>query len=230
MAFSFTKGYEDYAKFPMHYLRITQSYNSGNHIDHWKETNYKDYPIDIAGMDGGRDYLYAPVDMKITALNGIGNPNISNKIFLESVNPVKTPAFGTTKIFMTAVHFEDSDIAKFGLKVGKIIKAGEKICLEGQETANANHIHFTCGIGSSTKSIQNNRGKWVTKGTCKKPEEIFYIDKNFTMIENNAGLNFKNLPVLKENDKEESNNNKFLNALNKITASAKDIISKKNKS
>lgn len=196
MAFKYTKGYENYAKFPMHYLRITQSYNAGNHKPHWDKANYKDYPVDLGGLDSGRDYLYAPVDMKIVALNGIGNPKVSNKIFLESVNKVKTPNCGTTKIFMTAVHFEDSDVSKFGLKVGKIIKMGEIICLEGKETASANHLHLTCGIGNSTKSIQNNNGKWVTKGNCQKPEDIFYIDKNFTIIKDNGGLKFKMLPAL----------------------------------
>ncbi len=194
MEFKLTKGYEDYAIFPMNYLRITQSYDQGNHIDHWKGANYVDYPIDVGGMDSGRDYLFAPVDMKVTALSGIGNKLVSNKIFLESVNKVKTPKWGTTKIFMTAVHFENSDVSKFGLSVGKIIKAGQPICFEGRETATANHLHLTCGIGSSTKSIQNNKGKWVTKGNCKKPEEIFYIDPNFTIVKNMGGLKFVELP------------------------------------
>jgi hypothetical protein len=203
MAFKFTKGYENYAKFPMHYLRVTQGWNKGNHIPHWQNADYKDYPIDLGGMDGGRDYLYAPVDMKIVALNGIGNSKVSNKIFLQSVDKVVTPKHGTTKIFMTAVHFEDSDVSKFGLKVGKVIKAGQPICFEGKETATANHLHFTCGVGNATKSIENNNGKWVTKGDCKKPEEIFFIDNNFTTIKDMGGVKFQTLPKIEEPKKEE---------------------------
>ncbi len=201
MVFKYTEGYEKYAKFPMHYLRVTQSYDEGNHIPHWKGANYIDYPIDLGGMDGGRDYLYAPVDMKVVALRGIGSSTVSNKIFLESIDAVQTPAWGKTKIFMTAVHFEDSDVSKFGLKVGKIIRAGEVICLEGKETATANHLHVTCGVGTAATSIQNNKGKWVTKGNCKKPEEIFYIDTNFTKVLNMKNLKFKNLPELITNKK-----------------------------
>lgn len=194
MSFSFTNGYENYAKFPMHYMRVTQSWNKGNHKPHWDGANYKDYPIDLGGMDSGRDYLYAPVDMKIVALNGIGSKTVSNKIFLESVEKVQTVKHGKTKIFMTAVHFNDSDVSKFGLKVGKVIKAGQAICFEGTETATANHLHFTCGVGSAKASIENNKGKWVTKGDCKKPEEIFYVDPKFTKVLDKGGLFWSELP------------------------------------
>lgn len=181
MDFNYTSGYEKYCKFPMHYLRVTQNYKEGNHLLHWKDADYIDYPIDFGGEDTEKDYLYAPVDMKIVALRGIGDINVSNKIFLESVEPVRTPAFGVTKIFMTAVHFEDSDVKKYNLTVGRVIKQGEVICMEGKETATANHLHITCGVGSVSKSIENNNGKWVTLGDCKKPEDIFYIDKKFTI-------------------------------------------------
>ena len=196
MEFFYTKGYEEYAKFPMNYLNITQGYAEGNHLEHWKNADYIDYPIDLGGMDSERDYLFAPVNMKIVKIDGIGNKNVSNKIFLESSVPVYTPKFGKRKIFLTAVHFEDSDIKKFNLYEGKIVKAGEAICFEGKETATANHLHITCGLGSSNKSIQNNKGKWVTYGDCKKPEDIFYIDNNFTIVKNLRGINFKTIPKL----------------------------------
>lgn len=196
MNFFYTDGYEEYAKFPMHYLNVTQNYNEGNHLAHWKDANYIDYPIDLGGMDGGRDYLFAPVNMMVIKINGIGNSNVSNKIFLESINPVYTPKYGKKKIFMTAVHFEDSDIKNFNLYEGKIIKAGEAICFEGKETAIANHLHITCGLGIANKSVQNNNGKWVTFGDCKRPEEIFYIDSNFTIIRNLRGINFQLLPKI----------------------------------
>lgn len=198
MDFFYTEGYSDYSKFPMHYLNVTQGYDEGNHLDHWKNANYVDYPIDLGGMDSGRDYLYAPVDMRVVKINGINNKDVSNKIFLESINLVNTPRYGKVKIFMTAVHFEDSDIEKFNLYEGKIIKEGEPICFEGKETATANHLHITCGIGSASKSIKNKNEKWVTLGDCKKPEDIFYIDSNFTKIKNMRGLKFEILPMIDE--------------------------------
>jgi len=200
MAFHFTKGYEDYAKFPMHYLKITQSYNEGNHKAHWYGATPKDYPTDLGGEDGGRDYLISPIDMKVTNVQGIGNSKVSNKVFLVSTKKVHTP-IGYYQIFMTAVHFEDSDVKKFGIKKGKVFKAGEPICLEGKETATANHLHFTCGIGSANKSVKNSKGKYVTKGDCRKPEDIFYIDKNFTKVLKTRNIKFQYLPPLKKETK-----------------------------
>lgn len=195
MAFHFTKGYEDYAKFPMHYLKVSQTYNGSGHKPHWYGATPKDYPIDLAGEDGGRDYLFSPVTMKVTNVQGIGNSKVSNKVFLVSTKKVHTP-IGKHQIFMTAVHFEDSDVKKFGIKKGKVFKEGEPICFEGKETATANHLHFTCGIGSASQSVENSKGKWVTKGNCRKPEEIFYIDKNFTKVLKSGNLNWEYLPLL----------------------------------
>lgn len=197
MAFHFTKGYEDYAKFPMHYLKVSQTYNGSGHKSHWYNATPKDYPIDLAGEDGGRDYLYSPVDMKVTNVQGIGNGKVSNKVFLVSTKKVHTP-IGKHQIFMTAVHFEDSDVKKFGIKKGKVFKEGEPICFEGKETATANHLHFTCGIGSASQSVENSKKEWVTKGDCRKPEDIFYIDKNFTKVLKTGGLNWEYLPPLVE--------------------------------
>ena len=59
-------------------------------------------PLIFGEEDTGRDYLFAPVDMKIVALSGIGEEGVSNKIFLESTSPVMNPKFGVVKIFMTA--------------------------------------------------------------------------------------------------------------------------------
>ena len=196
MAFHFTKGYEDYAKFPMHYLKVSQTYNGSGHKPHWYGATPKDFPIDLAGEDTGRDYLFSPTTMKVTNVQGIGNSKVSNKVFLVSTKKVHTP-IGKHQIFMTAVHFEDSDVKKFGIKKGKVFKEGEPICFEGKETATANHLHFTCGIGSVSKSVENSRGKWVTKGDCRKPEEIFYIDKNFTKVLKSGNLNWEYLPSLK---------------------------------
>lgn len=198
MVFNFTDGYEDYAVFPMHYVRVTQSWNQGNHRQHWDGANYKDYPIDIGGMDSGRDFLYATVDLKVLAISGIGSSSVSNKLFLTSVNKVNTPKWGKVQIFLTAVHFEDSDISKYDIKVGKVFKRGEIICAEGKETATANHLHVTCGIGTATKSIKNNNGKYVTSGDCKKPEEIFFIDNSFNNVMSRGNLNWMELPKIEK--------------------------------
>ena len=176
------------AIFPMHYMNVTQNYKQGNHIYHWKDAskNKADYPIDIAGMDSGRDFFIAPVDCQITMIQAKDTKNWTNKMILVSTKGVKTPKYGVTKIFFKVVHFPYNCVAKYGLKVGKTFKKGEIICTEGSDSfSTGNHIHLSQGIGYADKSIYNkpiwkkNR-KLVANGDNKYPESIFYLDTKFT--------------------------------------------------
>lgn len=185
--------------FPMHYMNVTQNYNSGNHIYHWKGAvkGKADYPIDIAGMDAGRDYFYAPCDCYITCLSVKNTSKWTNMMILVSTKPVKTPKYGVTQIFFKVVHFPYSNVAKYGLKVGKKFKKGEIICTEGKDDySTGNHIHLSQGIGYANKSIYNkpiwkkNR-KLVANGNNKYPESIFYLDTKFTKkIINDGKINW----------------------------------------
>lgn len=176
------------AIFPMHYMNISQSYDEGNHIPHWKGASKgkADYPIDICGMDSGRDYFYAPCDCKITCLSVKNTYKWTNMMILVSTHPVKTPKYHTTQIFFKVVHFLYEDVKKYGLKVGKTFKKGEIICREGKDfNSTGNHLHLSAGIGYANKSIYNkpiykkNR-KLVANGDNKYPQSIFYLDKKFT--------------------------------------------------
>ena len=180
--------------FPMKVMNISQNYNQGNHIAHWKgaEKGRKDYPIDIIGKDSGRDILYAPCDCKITFIQAKNNLNWTNKMILVSTSKVETARYGSKQIFFKCVHFPYSNVAKYGLKVGKTFKQGEAFCTEGKDNyCTGNHIHFSCGIGYSDKSIVNKNGKYVANGDNKYPENILWIDTDFTIIKNAGSLKWK---------------------------------------
>ena len=188
-------------------MRITQSYNgTTSHKPHWYNSkNYADYPIDIAGKDGNREPYYATVDMKVVAIKGIGT-SVTNTIWLVATEKCNTPS-GQFKPFIMLTHWNDSDPYIKNLKVGSIVKAGQPICEEGIDGATANHLHLVCGNalrGCGNGFIQNSNGKWVSKGYCLKPEEVMFIDKEFTNILSTNDLTFKEKP------KEEIRDNSFL--------------------
>ena len=200
--------------FGMKNMRITQSYNgTTSHKPHWYNSkNYADYPIDIAGKDGNRELYYAPVDMKVVAIKGIGN-STTNTIWLVATEKCNTPS-GVFKPFIMLTHWNDSDPYIKNLKVGSIVKAGQPICEEGVDGATANHLHLVCGNADKSLGdglIQNSNGKWVSKGYCLKPEEVMFIDKEFTNILSTNDLTFKEKP------KEEIRDNSFLGSKGYLT-------------
>lgn len=172
-----------YFTFGMREMRVTQSYHgTTSHKSHWSDSkNYCDYPIDIAGNDGGRSWYFATVDMKVVAIKGIGN-SMTNTIWLVATQKCKTPS-GEFTPFIALTHFNDNDPHISKLKVGSIVKSGNPICEEGTDGASANHLHLVCGNadkGCGNGLIKNSNGKWVSNGYCMKPEEVMYIDRNFT--------------------------------------------------
>lgn len=178
-------------------MRITQSYSGTvSHKPHWYQSkDYADYPIDIAGIDASREPYYATVDMEVVAIKGIGN-STTNTIWLVATEECDTPS-GIMKPFIVLTHWNDSDPYIKNLKVGSIVKMGSPICEEGIDGATANHLHLVCGNalrGCGNGFIQNSNGKWVSKGYCLKPEEVMFIDKEFTNILSTNDLTFKDKP------------------------------------
>lgn len=184
-----------YFTFGMKDMRITQSYNGTvSHKPHWYNSkDYADYPIDIAGSDGGQSPYYATVDMKVTACKGIGS-SMTNTIWLVALENCKTPLGDNIKPFIALTHWNDNDSAIAKHKnAGDIVKAGEIICYEGTDGASANHLHLVVGDanrGCGDGLILNSNGKWVSNGYCYRPEQIMFIDKNFTKISDTSDLKF----------------------------------------
>lgn len=162
--------------FPMETMRITQNpYGSASHHNHNLGVP-KDYPIDCAGVDGGRSAIFSPTEMKVTNITTNG----TNTIWLVSTKEVKTPTFEDV-VFMTCTHWNDNDTAiKKHNKVGSIIKKGEIICYEGTDGASANHIHICCGRGYSDNWAKNTKGSLVMTGDNKPPQEVMYRYTKFT--------------------------------------------------
>lgn len=171
--------------FPMETMRITQNpYGNTSHHKHNLGTP-KDYPIDCAGVDGNKSAIFAPTEMKVTAIKYCS----TNTIWLVSTKKVNTPTFNDY-VFMTLTHWNDGDTyIKKHNKVGSIVKKGEIICLEGTDGATANHIHLCCGRGSSDGWVTNSLGKVVMKGDNKLPQDVMYRYTKFTTkVMDNGGL------------------------------------------
>lgn len=188
-----------YFTFGMKKLRVTQNYNgTTSHKTHWYNSkNYADYPIDVAGKDGGKDVYYATVDMKVVAIKGIGN-SMTNTIWLVATEKCITPS-GNMTPFIALTHFADKDPYVSKLKVGSVVKAGQAICEEGADGATANHLHLVCGNadkGCGNGLIKNSNGAWVSNGYCLKPEKVFYIDKDFSKVASTKDINFIDKPKI----------------------------------
>ncbi len=171
---------KNYMIYPMKTMRITCRYDEGSHKKHnvGVTNGIVDYPIDDGGKDTGCDPVYCPCDeMKVTAIRGVGNSLVTNTIWLVSTSSVVTPTF-TDVVYITLTHSNDDDIKD--ITVGKTYKRGDIICHEGRDGATNNHIHITCGRGSSTSWQQNSNGSWVISGNSMKPEDVFYLDPSFT--------------------------------------------------
>ena len=182
----------NYMTYPLKYMRITCRYDEYSHRNHNVKVtdNNIDYPIDDGGIDSERDPIYCPCDeMRVTAIRGIGSGS-TNTIWLVSTTPVTTPTFNDIA-YMTLTHSNDSDFKN--IKVGDTFKRGDIICYEGTDGATNNHIHMTCGRGSSNNWKKNSNGSWIMSGDAKKPEEVFYINTKFTTILNTRNINWINL-------------------------------------
>ena len=186
----------EYLIYPFKTMRITQSYTgTTSHLPH-TTVSPKDYPIDEGGRDGGRDPFYAPCKLKVKKIYGVGNRG-TNTLWLESTEKVALPNGKIDYVTFMLIHPNDSDLKR--LRVGQTFKKGDIVCYEGTDGATGNHIHMAVGMGKMTGSgwTQNDNGKWVltcANGTLK-PENAFYIDRNFTNVIETKGLKFKNKPA-----------------------------------
>ena len=121
--------------YPSPYMRITQGYMEGTHID--------SFAIDEAGSDSGIDYLVAPFTGIIRKIY----QQDANEVWLESVDKVEYPD-GTID-YMTVLFAHDNDVSN--LSVGQVITKGNRFYEEGTKgNASGNHVHIECGLGKFT--------------------------------------------------------------------------------
>lgn len=181
--------------YPCKTMNITQSYTGSYSHAPNVSGSPKDYPIDEAGTDSGRDWFFCPCDeMQVVRITGVGN-SYTNAIWMTSTSPVVMPCT-TDSITIMLIHPEDDDLSK--IKVGQKFKRGDKVCREGKDgNATGNHFHmsFGCGKIEGNGWKQNSKGAYVltTTGISIKPEEACYLDSNFTTVKNANGIKFEAL-------------------------------------
>lgn len=190
-----------YLKYPTKIMKISQNYNDAySHINASHGTP-KSYPIDETCGTTGRDYFYAPCDLIIKRIYGVGNSG-TNTIWLESTDKVIF-ADGTSNYATIMVIHPNDDTLK-NLKVNQVFKQGEKMFLEGND-GKATGYHFHIEIAKNKFSelknngwVKNSKNSWVLAGNTVKPEKAFWIDREFTVINNSLGLTFKDLETANE--------------------------------
>ena len=188
---------KEYAVYPFSHMNITQRYDQGNHVRHWKNSkDYSDKPWDEACQDSGRSYFIPQNDFKVEEVLGLGN-NITNTVRLISVNKLTMPNGKTDYLKLTLSHMEESNLRL--IKKGQILKKGTKILLEGQDgNTTGNHFHITANTGKYYGLLQNSNNSWCyTYQKSLLPQEAFYLDNKFTKIVNKNNVPFKNKPTIK---------------------------------
>ena len=189
-----------YFRYPFKVMGISQNYNGSYSHRKYSTGNRKDYPIDEAGSNTGRDWMYAMNDLVVKKIYGLGSSSRPNMIWLQAKNKVVTP-LGIGYVTFRATHMSDSDLRRF--HVGQTIKRGTKMFREGTDGgATGNHIHMTFAQGKYKAPgwRENNKGAFVLTATGKnrKPEKILFRDKTFTkMVRSTQGLKFQTKPKRK---------------------------------
>lgn len=191
----------NYLIFPMECMNISQGYTGQTSHKPHNSVSPKDYPLDIAGKDAGRDYFLCPCDeMEVKRLYGVGS-NGTNTIWLQSTSKVIFADGTEDYCCIMAIHPNDDDLKK--IQKGQKFKRGERVFREGTDgQATGNHIHMAVGKGKMTGSgwVQNSNGKWVitTAGGAMKPENAFFVDEKVTTrVIKKGSISFKKKPTSK---------------------------------
>lgn len=189
---------KNYLIYPTKIMSITQNYT--DNFSHKPNSTGKpiyDYPIDENCGSTGRDYFYCPCDeITIKRIYGVGASG-ANTIWLQSTSKVVF-ANGEEDYCTILVTHPNDDTLK-SLKVGQTFKRKEKMFLEGKDgNATGNHFHISVSKGKFVYSgwKKNNLNAWCITGKPIKPEEAFFIDREFTTIKKTAGLKFKDMPKI----------------------------------
>lgn len=198
-----------YLKYPTKTMGISQNYNNSfSHYPH-SHGSPKDFPIDETCGTSNRDYFYAPCDIVVKRIYGVGNKG-TNTIWLESKEKVKLANGKESFVTIMVIHPNDDTLKN--IKVGQTFKQGEKMFLEGND-GYATGYHFHISVSTSKFKdlknngwVKNNSGAWVISKNGIKPEEAFWIDHSFTKIKNSAGIKFKKFEIKEEQPSENSSN------------------------
>lgn len=139
-------------KFPMEYLKVTQSENSAY-------SHAGSLAMDFGGKDTGADKLFCPCDMVVKRTR----KNANGELYLESVDKVQFADGSVDYARLLCLHD-----GTFNVKVGQVVKQGEYFYDEGGMGAGnknkfATHVHIEAGKGKwkSTTQSRNSKGTYV---------------------------------------------------------------------
>lgn len=147
------KSFDEYCLFPMKTLRITQG--CGVAIDGVAASTYShkgQKAYDIAGIDGGKEPVYAPFSCKVMRIyNGSTTSSKCNftwyantKYVMCADGAIRAPG---NLFFMTA-HCDTDNMNKYGIKVGAVFAQGFICGYEGNATNVGTHCHIAFGEGT----------------------------------------------------------------------------------
>lgn len=182
--------------YPTKVMKISQTYKENFSHSTSSTGKPKSYPIDDAVGSGKDAFFYAPCDLVVKRVYGVGN-NGTNTIWLESINKVKLANGNETYVTIMVIHPNDKTLSKF--KVSQIYKQYDKMFEKGDDGfATGKHLHIEIATTKfqnlkNNGWVKNSKGAWVISSKSIKPEDAFFIDTNFTKEVNNNGLKFKKL-------------------------------------
>lgn len=183
--------------YPVKNARITQGYHKGSsHYGHSHSSDgIIDYSLDDGEKDTGcNDYIYAPCTLRIVEIYTSG----TNTLWWESVNKVLLANGKLAYVCGYIIHCPDSSLKK--LKVGQIIKQGEKIAQEGMDGATGYHFHHAVALGRCKKLAgcprpwkKNAAGYYVLTSTegAIRPELAYWMNTKFTKILDGFGYSWR---------------------------------------
>lgn len=187
---------KEYAIYPFRVMNITQNYDDGNHVPHWKNSkDHSDKPWDEACEDSGRSYFEPQNDFIVEEVLGL-NTSTTNTVRLKSVNKLYIPYKKTADyLYITLTHMNESNLKQ--VKKGDVLKKGTKILMEGTDgNATGNHFHITANLGKYYGLLKNSNDKWCyTYHKSLLPHEAFYVDNTYTKIKNSNGSSFQLKPT-----------------------------------
>lgn len=193
---------DDAAVYPCKVMNITQRHDGSYSHRRHSVAARADWPVDEAGADSGRCWMYCPCDeMEVRRVYGVGNGG-TNTVWLRSTAPVRLPGEREKQyLVMMVTHPNDDTLAS--LRVGQRFARGEAMFREGNDgNATGYHFHISCGtgdlrtvFGSSCGWTKNENGMWVltVTGRTLRVDEAFYLDTRFTTVKNAAGYAFQRL-------------------------------------
>ena len=176
---------KNFGVFGQDVLRVTQGYNTK-----YSHINDGTYAIDLGGRhhaNAGVDFFYCPFDeVEVKRVYNKVGSKVPITVWF-SFKKAWTPSGFIEEGCFSLTHISIKDLNELNIYVGKKFYRGDIIFSDSND-----HIHLETSKEpfSGTGWTLTHKLKWRINNACP-PEDIFYIDKDFTKVIETKGLNFK---------------------------------------